>query len=345
MKKTLLLSIVLGICLSFSSKIDAQDLRYSQYNLSPLVLNPALTGLFAGDYRFTGIYRSQWGNLSGNSLFSTPAISFDMPMQVAFARNDAIGAGIYIVNDNEGNGILSTQHIMLSGAYHKVLDADRKHNISFGLQLGYVQKTLDHSSLTFADQWDGAEFSGESADIANLNGPASYMNVNLGLNYRFAVRQGLTFNAGVAFDNVLTPTETLLVSSTTTNERSVKSVYLLGAVYDLNQKITLEPGLRVLSQSKSSDIFLGSNVGYHLNNKIGATVWGGLWYRTQESIVLSFGLQVKKVRVGFSYDSNIHGLKTGDVNPKSAKSFEIGAVVILPIFQSVEEVIVPCLRF
>ncbi len=337
---------LIGIVLFGATQITkAQDLRFSQYNLSPLVLNPALTGFFPGDYRFSAIYRSQWGNR--NSLFSTPAISFDMPIEVAFASSDAIGAGIYIANDNEGGGILSTQHIMLSGAYHKNLDDDQRHTLSFGVQLGYVQKSVDQTKLIFGDQYDQgtASFSNQSNEM--FNSSLSYFNVNLGFNYFFKASDVLKLNAGLVFDNIIQPKESFYEpTSNGVNRRSVKPVYLLGAEYDLNPKITLEPGLRILTQSKSSDIFLGSNIGYHLNNSIGLTIWGGAWYRIKESVVLSFGMEVKKIRVGFSYDTNVHGLSGSNLdNVKNAKSYEIGAVVILPIFQSIDEVIVPCLRF
>ena len=39
---------------------QAQDIHFSQYYNSPLTTNPALTGIFRGDIRAYGIYRSQW---------------------------------------------------------------------------------------------------------------------------------------------------------------------------------------------------------------------------------------------------------------------------------------------
>lgn len=338
---TKLFLVSIAIATTFSFSVNAQDLRYSQYNLSPVVLNPAQTGLFPGTHRLSLIYRSQWGNLS--ALFSTPAFSYDMPIKVGFSSKDAMGAGIYVINDNEGNGILSTQHVMLSGAYHKALDVDNRHNLSLGIQLGFVQKTIDASTLTFGSQWDGYGFTLPSGE--SFQSKVTYFNANIGLNYIFTVRQGLKFNAGLALNNVIQPVENFYVGVGDVNKRSIRPTYLLGATYDVTNKITLEPGLRLLRQSKSQDLFIGTNVGYKLNNALRTIVWGGLWYRNQESMVLSAGLSIKNIRVGFSYDVNVHGLKTGELNPKAAKTYEMGAIVILPIFQSVEDVIVPCLRF
>ena len=59
----------------------AQDPRFSQYNAAPQILNPAMTGLFNGNYRVSAIYRSQWRSILGDEavpLFRTFSGSFDM---------------------------------------------------------------------------------------------------------------------------------------------------------------------------------------------------------------------------------------------------------------------------
>lgn len=38
-----------------------QDVHFSQFFEAPLWRNPSLAGLFNGDVRFQGVYRTQWG--------------------------------------------------------------------------------------------------------------------------------------------------------------------------------------------------------------------------------------------------------------------------------------------
>ena len=61
MKKIIVsLSILLAIC-----KMGiAQDLTFSQFYEAPLLRNPALAGIFTGDIRLKGNFRSQWGSIS-----------------------------------------------------------------------------------------------------------------------------------------------------------------------------------------------------------------------------------------------------------------------------------------
>ncbi|MGH2644329.1 MAG: type IX secretion system membrane protein PorP/SprF, partial [Chitinophagaceae bacterium] len=56
----------------------AQDIHLSQFYETPLLRNPALAGIFTGDYRVELVYRNQWasvtipyqtGALSGEARF------------------------------------------------------------------------------------------------------------------------------------------------------------------------------------------------------------------------------------------------------------------------------------
>lgn len=61
--KLFFLTVTVGL-LSVSTLKAQVDPHFSQYYMYPSWLNPALTGAFDGDYRVTGIYRSQWGNIT-----------------------------------------------------------------------------------------------------------------------------------------------------------------------------------------------------------------------------------------------------------------------------------------
>ena len=74
MRKTGLL--ILLTCLIKTSL--AQDPNFSQFFVSPLTLNPALTGKFNGNFRVAGNYRDQWPEIS--KAFITSTISFDLPI-------------------------------------------------------------------------------------------------------------------------------------------------------------------------------------------------------------------------------------------------------------------------
>ncbi|MEY2899012.1 MAG: hypothetical protein RL138_1065, partial [Bacteroidota bacterium] len=66
--------------LILNGAVNAQDIHFSQYYLSPLTQNPSLTGSFSELYRFSAIYRNQWYSVS-NQPFQTGAISYDVALK------------------------------------------------------------------------------------------------------------------------------------------------------------------------------------------------------------------------------------------------------------------------
>src|SRR5436190_16826245 len=90
-----LFCFMLVMCLAGPVKAQV-DPHFTQYYVYPAWLNPALTGAFDGDYRVTGIYRTQWGNIS--SPFSTPGLSAD------FTTNKNSNFGASVLNQTAGDG-------------------------------------------------------------------------------------------------------------------------------------------------------------------------------------------------------------------------------------------------
>src|SRR5688572_13026081 len=115
-----------------AGNLFSQDIHFTQFYASPLTLNPALTGKMSGDYRLAAIYRGQYKSFTDGdyTAYATPAASFDIPFVFGKKRNNAIGAGILVVNDLTNNKRLNTLQLQVSVAYHKALDKDFDHQMS-----------------------------------------------------------------------------------------------------------------------------------------------------------------------------------------------------------------------
>lgn len=113
------LIILMAVCLMLkTTTVTAQDPNFSQFFVSPLTLNPALTGKFNGTFRVAGNYRDQWPAIS--NAFITSTASFDAPiMRNRISELDTWGVGVMAMTDRTANGILTTNSISLTTAYHK----------------------------------------------------------------------------------------------------------------------------------------------------------------------------------------------------------------------------------
>src|SRR6476646_4275551 len=131
-----------SICLWLGFGAAAQDPNFSQFFASPLTLNPALTGKFDGVYRVAGNYRNQWPTI--NNAFRTYTASFDVGiLKNRIPEYDQFGVGILGFSDQAGAGVLKTNSVALSVAYHKSIDENGYNQIGAGFQGGLVSKRLD----------------------------------------------------------------------------------------------------------------------------------------------------------------------------------------------------------
>ena len=93
LKNVMLLVLVIASMKSMNAQVDP---HFTQYYVYPSWLNPALTGIFDGDVRVSGIYRSQWGNIT--SPFSTTGVSLD------FNSSKNMNFGVSALQQKAGNG-------------------------------------------------------------------------------------------------------------------------------------------------------------------------------------------------------------------------------------------------
>src|SRR5947208_7152692 len=161
----------------------AQDPNFSQFFVSPLTLNPALTGKFDGAFRVAGNYRNQWPTI--NNAFTTATVSVDGAiLKNRIPEFDQFGVGIMAFSDKSGNGVLQNNYLALSTAYHKALDENGYNQIGLGFQGTYVNKRLDVTKVKFEDQLTANGFTGVTSELfsqEDLN--VSYFDMNLGFLY------------------------------------------------------------------------------------------------------------------------------------------------------------------
>ena len=270
---------------------------YSQYMLNGFLLNPAV----AGSEGYTAVnltVREQWvGLLDGPSTY---ALSF----QTRFMQNSRIsrsnsvkrrgksasrgghvGLGGYIFNHR--NGAVDRTGLKLTYAYHIDLNSAQ---LSFGLSMVGYQYRLDEKKITLEvpddDLWLGVHQSVfiPDADVGvYLSNPDFWVGFSVDQLLEAAIKFG-----GDGY-------ETLVM------ERN----YNLMGGYDfiINQDFTISPS---------------TYIKFAENGKIQADIsgkcyfkqdfWGGLTYRTGNSIVVMAGVGIDRLVFGYAYDIGLNGL-------------------------------------
>jgi type IX secretion system PorP/SprF family membrane protein len=312
--------ITLLVCLTLLTA-GAQDIHYTQFYNSPLTTNPALTGVFNGQYRIGAIYRNQWFsavNNTGffNSPFQTPSISFDMPI---FLKNgDAIGVGAFILYDEAGAGSISTFTGQVSGSYIKHLGANGRHQISAGFQVGFTQTKLSAADQKIASQYQGNDFNPNVSSGVSLIPNVNYVNLNVGLLYFGKLTDKISLYIGGTIFNTTVP-KVNLVEAQGKQTLSLRGNISGGLDFTLGRRYHILPSVLWMRQSEANELNTGIGFGYDINMRTNITL--GIYnrvndlidaYRHADAAIAYAAFQVKGFKLGVSYDFTVSKLSSGN---------------------------------
>jgi len=301
----------------------AQSAHSSQFYSTPLLINPAATGLTAGPYRFAGNYRSQWND--GGSPYKTFSFSGDAQiLKDRLADGNILGLGLTFVNDQTMEGVVQTNNLAISAGYHISLDPENIHAVGAGFQASYNERRIDFSGLQFENQYDGIGFD-PSLPVGEelMAGKKYFFDMNLGAMYSYLL-DDRSFFAGVAGYNLLKQEETYL-----TEQFKTPPLYsvIAGGDLDIGFNNSLYFSGNYRRQGNNHETTLGMAYGFFLDQEGYSALRLGLWYRMQDALIPYAGLTYNGVQVGVSYDYTVSDIKT---RAQVRNAFEISVIYIRP---------------
>ncbi len=283
-------------------KMVAQDYQFTQFYASPMMLNPAFTGLIY-EHRFSAAYRNQWPGVK--RAFSTYMATYDYNIS-----NLNSGVGAFILQDRAGTSNLVTTLGGVNFAYR--FKVNKFSEVRAGVSVAMAQKKLDNTTLIFNDQLITG--SGVSQDALNTQ-PVNYADLGLG-----AVFNSTNCWIGLTAKHINQP-----------------NASLTGSVQPLPLYISAHGGYRYIISAKGKgktklEEFISASFNYRHQEKydqldIGAYYFKsllnvGLWYRglplkrykagypNRETVAILLGVEVpdKNLKIGYSYDVTISRL-------------------------------------
>src|SRR5690606_15066658 len=118
---------------------QAQDIHFSQYYETSILRNPALTGIFTGDYKVGVIYRSQWSSIS--KPYQTALVNAETRIPVRGMANDFVSIGLLAYYDKAGSVSLQTLGLYPALNYNKSLSSENNTYLSVGFTGGFIQRS------------------------------------------------------------------------------------------------------------------------------------------------------------------------------------------------------------
>jgi|APDOM4702015023_1054809.scaffolds.fasta_scaffold08348_2 type IX secretion system PorP/SprF family membrane protein len=307
--KKFILTLLLSV--SLATITLAQDPHFSQFFASPLTLNPAYTGKFDGLFRIAGNYRNQWPSIS--NAFTTKTASADFHLMKNYLSDiDRWGIGGLFMNDQSGNGALTTNVFSLSTAYHKGLDEDGYHQIGVGFQGSYTDKRLNVNILDFEDELTALGFTGATSEIFPQSGlQIKFVDINAGILYNGSTNGYNNFYLGSSMYHINRPKETFQGGQYYLPSRTT---VMAGGRLPTNQYNAFHFSTNYSMQSGANNFILGGayamNLNYDEENPV--NVYMGAWARfnnVSDALIPYIGLEFGDVQIGATYDVNISSLQ------------------------------------
>ena len=287
-----------------------QDPHFSQFFEAPLLRNPSLAGLFAGDIRFQAVYRNQWQSVT--TPYQTGSINLEYKQPIG-RGNDFITTGFQILYDRAGVTNFTTSNLYPALNYHKSLNDEKSKFLSFGIMGGYVQRRIDRSKITTNNEYDGSGFNPSLGDGETLTKFSyHYWDGSIGLSFNSSIEGSETdyYFVGVAYHHFNRP----------------KNSFYANPPVELNPKMVFSGGVH-LSVDEMSSITLQSDFSKQGNyseaiggmtyaRKIGDdytkplyTIQFGGYLRWKDAFIPVLELDYNPFAIAFSYDVNISELK------------------------------------
>lgn len=295
---------------------NAQDIHFSQFNETPVILNPALT-CTAYDTRIIANYKNQWASVA--SPFQTYGVSIEQVVKHLKLKKSYVGMALNVYNDKAGDANLGTLQANLG--VNVVVKTGANGKFSGGLGGGIIYRKIDPSKLKWESQYDGYNYNAATASGEAIpNATFIQGDMVVGLNYHYAkseryisAQDGTKFDIGFSAFHFGIPKYSFVKSG---DKEYAK--YVGHANFDIGIKgagIALVPSFIYMRQGPSQEINAGFMFKYIIQDqsvytgiKKPCAISLGAYYRVGDAVIPSFLFQYDKYALGISYDINVSQL-------------------------------------
>ena len=311
----------MSILFVYAYHVQSQDPVFSQFYNAHLQLNPAMAGNSRGPM-FQLNYRNQWPSLG--KIYTTYAIAYDQ-----YVKPIKSGIGFSLLADNAGDGTLVT--VGGTGYYSYRIKIDQDVYVKGGMELGFVNISLNKDKLLFGDAIDpitGPTSPGglpyPSKEVFYDGTSKNYLNIGAGF-----LLYSPKYYIGLGLKNLNTPDISFLGSGNSVGSSAI-SLPIRMTIHAGSQ-IILRPGNKNVDPTFiSPNIMLQRQRDFYQIN-LGAylavnKVHGGLWYRHTlhlgDALIASFGVRQHFYKITYSFD-----LTMSDLGLQQGGSHELGLVL------------------
>ena len=303
---------ITAFCLITMTRAIAQDIHFSQFYENAILRNPALTGIFSGDYKAGINYRTQWGNIA--NPFQTVIASAETRINVNKEQNDYLSFGLCISYDHAGAINFNSTQITPAINYNKSLNDARSSYLSMGFAASYIQRSVDPSMMTLDNQYIGGNYistapTGEQMTFSKI----SHYDISAGVSFNSTLgseAQVVYYIGGAAY-HVTKPKE-----SFNSNETFVRLSSKYTGNFGLQARLSKEFGFMVLGNYTNQNPYQETIIGGMLNWRATLSetkrfvLYAGCFMRIDDAMIPTMKVDYNTYSFTMSYDVTTSSLKS-----------------------------------
>ncbi len=289
-----------------SLPIVAQDIHFSNWNMSPLNINPANTGGFNGDGRLIFNYRRQWQSVP--IPYSTFSFGSDFNLKKSFAQKTNQAVGVLFNHDAAGDGRYKINEFKVPLSHKINFKFDSTFTATIGLMAGFTNINIDANKLSYDRQWDGDIYnSGLANGEAFNNQSKTFADAGIGTVISKQFKNKIKVTVGYNLNHINKPNISFYNNAKVTLKP--KHNEFLQLHYNVSNKAFLMLEYYAAQQQKFRENLVGASYYYTINTKTKTIINAGLLTRIGDAFITTLGLEYESTRVQLSYDYNYSQFK------------------------------------
>jgi len=288
-----------------------QDIHFSEYYASPLNTNPALTGLFLGDFRASISYRDQYRAVA--DPYQTLSVAVDRRKTNVLGRKHSYGLGAIVNADVAGNANFGFYEIGVPFAFHFYLS--RKARFSSGFLLSFQTFALNEDALQFGDQFSGMQYHADlpTAEPLQTKSPMSF-GLAAGINFLYHLTDRNSLGIGLSAYNLNMPAVSLYGDSGVRQYQR----FMATAKYkfEVARYADVIPMAKYSIQGPNSEFQFGGQLYKYIRSSVLKAVNSGLWFRAldRDAVIANLGFYYGVFYLSVNYDVNVSKLSKASSN-------------------------------
>lgn len=308
--RILLLPVLLLAC--SIAHLRAQDIHFSQFGNSPLNLNPGLAGVFGGDLRAVGNYRSQWRAVP--VPYNTFSASVENKVYWRSGKYDRFLTGALLL-DYDRQGSISLTSIQVGIPISVTIPLGRSTFFTVGATPTFAQRSFGTSKLTFDENWNGDIFDPNAVIYENQlfqSTSIKYFDISAGANLRLQSPEKRTrLDIGGALHHINRPVHNFweVKGATSPAPRLAQklTIHTNGLLQIADNFDLMGQGL-YQKQGTYQELVYGLGIRMHLNRQLykETAIQIGVDYRHrfQDALIPHVEFMYRTWQLGISYDVN-----------------------------------------